>query len=112
MLVKSNQRDWAAKCPMAEFALNSSSSAMTGFAPFELSGGYMPTFGQELSLTTLFKGVTQFAEQAKWNLMAAHDTIIANRVVQTDQANKLHREGAEIPGRRPCLPFDREPVPA
>jgi hypothetical protein len=45
MLVESNQHDWAAKCPMAEFVLNSSSSATMGFAPFELSGRYMPTFG-------------------------------------------------------------------
>jgi hypothetical protein len=80
---------------MAEFVLNNSSSATMGFVPFELSSRYMPTFGRELSLTTPFKGVTQFTEQAKWNLMAAHDVIIANRVVQTDQANKLCREGAE-----------------
>jgi hypothetical protein len=63
--VESNQHNWAAKCPMAEFALNSSSSATLGFAPFNLSGGYMPIFRQELSLTTPFKGVTQFTEQAK-----------------------------------------------
>jgi hypothetical protein len=94
-LVESSQHDWAAKCPMAEFALNSSSSTTTGFAPFKLSSGYMPTFEQELSLATPFKGVTQFAEQAKWNLMAAHNVIIANRMVQTDQANKLRCEGAE-----------------
>jgi hypothetical protein len=80
---------------MAEFVLNSSSSATTGFAPFELSGGYMPTFGQEFSLAAPFKRVTQFAEQVKWNLMAAHNVIIANHMVQTDQANKLCHEGAE-----------------
>jgi hypothetical protein len=95
MLVESNQCNWAAKCPMAEFVLNSSSSATTGFVPFELSSGYMLTFGQELSLTAPFKGVTQFAEQAKWNLIAMQDAIIANRVVQTDQANKLCHEGTE-----------------
>jgi hypothetical protein len=95
MLVESNQHDWAAKCPMAESALNSSSSATTGFAPFKLSGRYMLTLGQELSLATPFKGVTQFAEQSKWNLMATYDTIIANHMVQTDQANKLCCEGAE-----------------
>jgi hypothetical protein len=95
MLVESNQCNWAAKCLMAEFALNSSSSTTMGFGPFELSGGYMPTFGRELSLATHFKGVTQFAEQAKWNLMATHDVIIANHMVQTDQANKLCCEGTE-----------------
>jgi hypothetical protein len=55
----------------------------------------MLTFGQELNLAAPFKGVTQFAEQAKWNLMAAHNPIIANHVVQTNQANKLCCEGAE-----------------
>jgi hypothetical protein len=80
---------------MAKFTLNSSSSATTGFAPSELSGRYMPTFGRELSLAAPFKGVTQFAEQVKWNLMATHDAIIANRVVQANQANKLCHEGAE-----------------
>jgi hypothetical protein len=99
MLVESNQCDWAAKCPMAEFVLNSSSSATMGFAPFELSGRYMPTFGQELSLAAPFKGVMQFAEQVKWKLMATHDMIIANHVMQTDQANKLHCEGHRIQGR-------------
>jgi hypothetical protein len=33
MLVESNQCDWAAKCLIAEFALNGSSSATIGFAP-------------------------------------------------------------------------------
>jgi hypothetical protein len=33
-LVESNQHDWAAKCPMAEFVLNSSSGATTDFVPF------------------------------------------------------------------------------
>jgi hypothetical protein len=45
MLVESNQHDWAAKCLMAEFALNSSSSATTGFASFKLSGRHMLAFG-------------------------------------------------------------------
>jgi hypothetical protein len=74
---------------MTEFALNSSSSATTGFTPFELSGGYMPSFGKEMNVTTPFKGVKQFAEQAKCNIMATHDVIIANYMVQTDQANRL-----------------------
>jgi hypothetical protein len=78
-----------------EFALNSSSSATTGFAPFELSGGYMPSFRKELNMTTPFKGVKQFAKQAKWNIIATHDTIIANCVVQTDQVNRLHSDSPD-----------------
>jgi hypothetical protein len=41
-VVCDDQRDWAAKCPMVELALNSNVSVMTGFAPFELNHGYMP----------------------------------------------------------------------
>ena len=40
---------------------------------------------------TMFKGVKQFALQAKWDLMAAHNAIIANRFQQTFHANKKHR---------------------
>jgi hypothetical protein len=74
---------------MVEFVLNSSSSATTGYTPFKLSGGYILTFRKELKLTTPFKGVKQFAEQVNWNLIAAHDMVIANHIVQADQANKL-----------------------
>jgi hypothetical protein len=80
---------------MTEFMLNSSSSATTGFAPFELSGGYMLSLGRELNLTTFFKGVKQFAEQVRWNLIATHDAIIMNRVVQTAQANRLCSDSPE-----------------
>ena len=73
---------------MVEFALNSSVSAITGFAPFELNQGYMPQIGMPTSFDTMFKGVKQFTLQAKWDLMTAHDTIIANRVQQTFHANK------------------------
>ena len=44
-----------------------------------------------ISFDTMFKGVKQFALQVKWDLMAAHDAIIANRVQQTFHANKKHR---------------------
>ena len=73
---------------MVEFALNSSVSATTGFAPFELNQGYMPQIGMPTSFDTTFKGVKQFALQAKWDLMAAHDAIITNRIQQTFYANK------------------------
>ncbi|KIJ32513.1 hypothetical protein M422DRAFT_133914, partial [Sphaerobolus stellatus SS14] len=37
-------------------------------------------------------GIQQFAEQAKWNLIAAHDTIIEKHVEQTHFANRHKRE--------------------
>ena len=91
MIINDDQKNWADKCPMVEFALNSSVSATTGFTPFELNQGYMPQIGMLTSFDTTFKGVKQFALQAKWDLMAAHDAIIANRVQQTFHANKKHR---------------------
>ena len=41
MIINDDQKDWAAKCPMVEFVLNSSVSTTTGFAPFELNQGYI-----------------------------------------------------------------------
>ena len=66
-------------------------SATTGFAPFELNQGYMPHIGMPTSFDTTLKGVKQFTLQVKWDLMAAHNAIIANRVQQTFHANKKHR---------------------
>ena len=88
MIINDFQKNWADKCPMVEFALNSSVSATTGFAPFKLNQGYMPQIRMPTSFDTMFKGVKQFALQAKWDLMAAHDAIIANRVQQTFHTNK------------------------
>ena len=76
---------------MVEFALNSSVSTTTGFTLFELNQGYMPQIGMPTSFDTTFKGVKQFTLQAKWDLMAAHDAIITNRIQQTFHANKKHR---------------------
>ena len=41
-MISPDQRDWAEKVPMVEFAINLSVSGSTGFAPFELTYGYMP----------------------------------------------------------------------
>ena len=91
MIINDDQKNWADKCPMVEFALNSSVSATTGFALFELNQGYMPQIRMPTTFDTTFKGVKQFALQAKWDLMAAHDAIIANCIQQTFHANKKRR---------------------
>ena len=88
MVINDDQKNWADKCPMVEFALNSSVSATIRFTPFKLNQGYMPQIGMPTSFDTTFKGVKQFALQAKWDLMVAHDAIIANRVQQMFHANK------------------------
>ena len=72
-VVSNNQKDWSDKCPMVEFTINSSINATTGYTPFELNYRYMPQSGQHISTDTTFKGVKQFAQQAVWNLLDAHD---------------------------------------
>ena len=37
MIIQDDQRNWAAKCPMVEFALNSNVSTTTRFTLFELN---------------------------------------------------------------------------
>ena len=56
-IVSNDQKDWSDKCPMVEFAINSSVNATTGYAPFKLNYGYMPRSGQHISTDTTFKGV-------------------------------------------------------
>ena len=91
MIINDHQKDWAAKCPMVEFALNSNISTMTRFTLFKLNQGYLPQIRLLTSFGTKFKGVKQFVLQVKWGLMAAHDTIIANHIKQTFHTNmKCH----------------------
>src|SRR6266481_2216847 len=92
-MVCNDQKDWAALCPMVEFALNSNISATTGFAPFELNYGHIPKLGQCLGTDTKFNGVHQFAQQVLWNLMMAHDTI-ESRIMQTHNTNRQRTKGA------------------
>ena len=79
-VVSNDQKDWSCKCPMVEFSINSSVNATMGYAPFELNHRYMPQSGQHISTDTTFKGVKQFAQQAVWNLLDAHDTILEHRI--------------------------------
>ena len=91
-VVSNDQRDWSDKCPMVEFAINSSINTTTGYAPFDLNYRYMPQSGQHISIDTTFKGVKPFA-QAVWNLMDAHDAILEHRIEQTHYSNKCHQPG-------------------
>ena len=50
MIINNDQKNWADKCPMVEFALNSSVSATTGFAPFELNQGYIHAPDQDADI--------------------------------------------------------------
>ncbi len=97
--VRPDQNDWAQRVPMAEFAVNSSINASTGYAPFELTGGYMPTMTRELAREPALPGVRDFAQRALDHLRDAHDTLIASRVSQTHHANTRRRDenGKEDP---------------
>jgi hypothetical protein len=92
-LVQPDQKDWVDKIDMVEFAINSSISESTGFAPFELSGGYMPSMIKEFQKDEAFaRGIKSFATTALQNLAEAHDTIIEARGLQADKANKRRGE--------------------
>ena len=42
-IVNPDQKDWADKAPIVKFAINSAISSSSGFAPFELNYGYVPS---------------------------------------------------------------------
>ena len=89
---------------MVEFTPNSSVSASMGYTPFELNYGYIPQLGQCLNTNTKFVGVHQFVEQALWNVTAAHDAIIAARVMQMHHTNRHWQTGNTfVPGDRVYL---------
>lgn len=94
-MVAPDQMDWYHKLPLAEFAMNSASSATTGFAPFELNYGYLPRAMSGISTDTPFLGVKEFAQKARANIEAAHDAIIDARISQTHHANKHRRAEPE-----------------
>jgi hypothetical protein len=86
-LVRPDQLDWPRHLPMTEFAINSSVSASTGFAPFELMYGYLPQIIQSVGESS-FTGVQDFADDMRDMVIHAHDAIITSRVNQTHQANQ------------------------
>jgi hypothetical protein len=88
-IVAPDQKNWVSKLDAVEFAINASISATTGFAPFELVNGCMPSMIKELrSDKVIPTGIKVFVEQALQNLAEAHDAIIKKRVIQTSKANE------------------------
>ena len=96
-VVQPDQRDWAEKIDMVEFAINASVSESTGYAPFELNRGYMFLMIKEIRSDDHFaQGVKSFAANALRNLVDAHDAIIEARTFQADKANKRCGDEPEI----------------
>jgi hypothetical protein len=112
-MIQPDQRDWVGKLPMTEFALNSTISSSTGFAPFELNHGYLPTFIGGINPTEEAKpGIKRFLNQAISNLEMAHDAILESRVTQTRQANKRRRpEGPIAKGDKVYLSTENLSLP-
>jgi hypothetical protein len=80
-----------------EFTINTSISESTGFAPFELSGVYMPMMIRQLpELNTAPPGVRTFTQQVLQNVAAAHEAIIASHVFQQHYANAHRRQEPTI----------------
>jgi len=96
-VVRPDQKDWIQKIDMVEFAINSSVSGTTGYAPFELNGGYMPSMIKEIRNDEAFaNGIKAFALTALHNIADAHDAIIEARVFQAEEANKRRRDDPKI----------------
>ncbi|SRR5258707_8975639 len=86
--VHPDQQDWMLKLPMTEFAINSSVSKSTRFAPFELIYGYMPQVVTLLP-TSKYSGVQDFAQKALENLVqTAHDAILMTHIKQAVQVDR------------------------
>ena len=90
--VSADQKDWVARTPLVEFAINSSINSSSGFAPFELNYGYLPRLVPFPAEGAKYKGVKEFAQRARSNLEIAHDAIIEARVKSTYQANRHRSE--------------------
>ena len=90
MMVQPDQKDWVTKVPMVKFAINSSISSSTGFAPFELNYGHIPRIMEHVGKgkPSEAPGVQTFMHQALENLAMVHDTIIESRIAQTYHTNK------------------------
>jgi transposase InsO family protein len=90
--VRPDQKDWVAKLPAVEFAINAARSDTTGYAPFFLNSGRMPrSFVWNKPDAGEYPGVRTFAQKMHNAVMAAHDSIIEARAKQTRSANRQRR---------------------
>ncbi|KAJ8507317.1 hypothetical protein ONZ45_g10305 [Pleurotus djamor] len=91
--ISPDQKDWVARLPAIEFAINSSRSDSTGYAPFFLNYGRLPRSMIWTNPTpTEFPAVRVFAQKIKHAIMAAHDAVLSSRIKHVRDANKHRRE--------------------
>jgi hypothetical protein len=63
-MVRHDQKDWFDRINLTEFAINASISHVTKYAPFELTGGYMPSMIREIRADRVIpRGIKVFASQ-------------------------------------------------
>lgn len=87
-----DQKNWVTLLPGIEFAINSSRSQSTGFAPFFLNSGRMPkSMIWDSPTASDYPGVRVFAQRMRDAIMSAHDSILAARIKQTRDANRKRR---------------------
>ena len=77
VVVNHDQKNWVDKIDMVEFAINSSISETTGYSPFELNYGYMPSMIKEIRNDEIVsQDIRAFAASTLQKLTEAHDAII------------------------------------
>lgn len=87
--VSADQKNWVSRLPAIEFAINSSRSESTGYAPFFLNTGRVPrSFIWDKDQPVDFPGVRVFAKRIQAAIMHAHDCLIAARVKSVRNANR------------------------
>src|SRR6266852_6149290 len=64
-IISPDQWDWVLKLPLVEFALNSTLSSSTGFAPFELNYSYKPQITPFEAKDTMYPSIKEFAQRAR-----------------------------------------------
>jgi hypothetical protein len=93
MAICPDQKDWVKKIDMMEFMINLSISTSTGYAPFEITGGYMPQIIKEFkNIETSSKGIQEFVTKVLTNIAAAHNSIIESKTFQTFHTNQRRGE--------------------
>ncbi|PIL25631.1 hypothetical protein GSI_11380 [Ganoderma sinense ZZ0214-1] len=97
--IRPDQKDWVARLPAIEFAINMARSDATGFAPFFLNTGRMPRpIIWDRPTKDEYPGVRVYAQKVKSAVMAAHDSVIAARVKHVRDANRRRRPAPFVEG--------------
>jgi len=95
-VVDDYQTNWVAQLPLVEFAMNSSVSESTGYAPFESNYGWLPRLMQGMGEEPSHAGIAQIIENIKDVLDKTYDKLATQRARQAMQANKRRRDGQQF----------------